>query len=78
VVFLVWLSTNKSVLLWVLIIFLVCVLLLLQATSGIGAAAAYDLSKEGFYVVLGTLLILVHVHFVSFVSDNNVMNCEDE
>lgn len=42
-------------------------LLLLQATSGIGAAAAYDLSKEGFYVVLGTLLILVHVHFVSFV-----------
>jgi hypothetical protein len=54
------------------------VLLLLQATSGIGAAAAYDLSKEGFYVVLGTLLILVHVHFVSFVSDNNVMNCEDE
>lgn len=66
-VFLVWLSTKKSVLFWVLIIFLVCVLLLLQATSGIGAAAAYDLSKEGFYVVLGTLLILVHVHFVSFV-----------
>jgi len=78
VVLLVWLSTNKSVLFWVLIIFLVCVLLLLQATSGIGAVAAYDISKEGFYVVLGTLLILVHVHFVSFVSDNNVMNCEDE
>lgn len=77
-VLLVWLSTNKSVLFWVLIIFLVCVLLLLQATSGIGAVAAYDISKEGFYVVLGTLLILVHVHFVSFVSDNNVMNCEDE
>lgn len=28
-----------------------------QATSGLGAAAAYDLSKEGFYVVLGTVSI---------------------
>lgn len=29
----------------------------LQATSGLGAAAAYALSKEGYYVVLGTLSI---------------------
>lgn len=30
----------------------------LQATSGLGAAAAYALSKEGFFVVLGNLFIV--------------------
>lgn len=29
----------------------------LQATSGLGAAVAYTLSKEGFFVVLGNLSI---------------------
>ncbi len=30
----------------------------MQATSGLGAAAAYALSKEGFYVVLGNFAFL--------------------
>lgn len=32
---------------------------MLQATSGLGAAAAYALSKEGFYIILGILLLFL-------------------
>lgn len=38
--------------------------LYLQATSGLGAAAATALSREGFYVVLGTLLSLIFLWYI--------------
>ena len=49
---------------------LMSLLVCLQATSGLGKAAAYALSKEGFYVVLGAhsivILLLLFVCLIFF------------
>lgn len=64
--------TYFLVIVFILFIFLGFIVSLLQATSGLGAAAAHALSREGFYVVLGTLLspLLIYLFIPSFLPFN--------